>query len=133
MPRNTSGLRPAWKKGECGNPRGRPKTAALSQAYREKLAERYPRDRKGRTYAQVIADNIVRKAVKGNLSAASEIADRVEGRPRQSLELGNPSGLEAPTVNIQFVAVRESTEIGSVQTQFSEPKQLEAENDKTPK
>ena len=129
--RNTSGLRPPFPKGVSGNPRGRPKTAALSQAYREKLAELYPRDPKGRTYAQVIADNIVKKAVKGNLSAASEIADRVEGRPRQSLELDNPSG-PAPTINIQFVAVEQSTEIGSVQTQFRGPKQLEADNAKTP-
>jgi hypothetical protein len=127
--RNTSGLRPPWKKGECGNPKGRPRTATLSEAYREKLAEPYPRDRKGRTYAQVIADKIVRKATKGNLSCAQEVADRVEGRARQSVAVnGLPPGAP-PQIAINFVAVTESKELGSVQTQFA----LKGDtNDKTP-
>ena len=44
--------------GTSGNPEGRPKTAALSAACRDKLAHLVPDDPHGRTYAQVIADRL---------------------------------------------------------------------------
>ena len=75
-----------WKKGESGNPGGRPKSKTLSDAYRNKLEERVPNDPEGRTWAELIAEAQVRDAVRGNVQAAREIADRTEGRARQAIE-----------------------------------------------
>jgi Family of unknown function (DUF5681) len=76
-----------WPPGVSGNPGGRPKTAVLSQACREKLGELVPDDEHNRTYAQLIADMLGEKAIHGNMDAAAELADRGEGRPRQDVEV----------------------------------------------
>lgn len=75
-----------WKKGESGNPSGRPKSKVLSDAYKNKLEEVVPNDPEGRTWAELIAEAQVRDAVRGNVQAAREIADRTEGRARQAIE-----------------------------------------------
>lgn len=75
-----------WKKGQSGNPSGRPKSKCLSDAYRDKLGEPVPNDPEGRTWAELIAEAQVRDAVRGNVQAAREIADRTEGRARQAIE-----------------------------------------------
>jgi hypothetical protein len=75
-----------FKKGQSGNPSGRPKSKLLSDAYKNKLEELVPNDAEGRTWAELIAEGQVRDAVKGNVQAAREIADRTEGRARQAIE-----------------------------------------------
>lgn len=75
-----------WKKGQSGNPSGRPKSKTLADAYRNKLEEPVPNDPEGRTWAELIAEAQVRDAVRGNVQAAREIADRTEGRARQAIE-----------------------------------------------
>lgn len=68
-----------WKKGQSGNPGGRPKkpTTILSEAYREKLAEVAPGD--VRTYAQVIASSMIIGALSGNAKIAAELRRATEG------------------------------------------------------
>jgi hypothetical protein len=51
------------------------------------LALPVPGDSKGRTYAQKIATTLAEKAAKGDIRAAQELADRAEGRARQSIEI----------------------------------------------
>ena len=41
----------------------------------------------GRTYAQAIAQTLAAKALAGDIHAAQELADRAQGKPRQSLEI----------------------------------------------
>jgi hypothetical protein len=51
-----------------------------------------PADPAGRTYAEVVAENLVEIACSegpGAVHAASEIADRLEGRARQSIEVSD--------------------------------------------
>lgn len=74
----------AFKPGESGNPGGRPKLAILSDAYREQLAQELPN---GQTFAELIATQMCMAAAKGDISAAREICDRVEGRARQSVDI----------------------------------------------
>jgi Family of unknown function (DUF5681) len=76
-----------FPKGVSGNPGGRPKSRTLSEAYRKELAKVIPNDPEGRTFAEVIARQVVLAAAKGDLGCAREIADRVEGKPRQSLDI----------------------------------------------
>jgi Family of unknown function (DUF5681) len=81
-----------WKKGTSGNPGGRPKSRLLSEALRTRLADVKPGDPAGRTYAEVVAENLIEIACSegpGAVHAASEIADRLEGRSRQSMELAD--------------------------------------------
>ena len=72
-----------FKPGQSGNPGGRPRTAKLSEASRAKLASVIPGDPEGRTYAEGIADKLALLAIKGDIRAAQELADRAEGRPNQ--------------------------------------------------
>jgi len=78
-----------WKKGiPSPNPGGRPRSKTVSAAYRKRLEEDAPEDRQGRTFAEIVADAQIRKAIKGNTAAAKEVTDRTEGKPQQSLEIG---------------------------------------------
>ena len=82
-----------WKKGQASpNPGGRPKSRLLSEALRNHLAEVKPGDPAGRTYAEVVAQNLVEIACSdgpGAVHAANEIADRIEGRTPQSIQISD--------------------------------------------
>jgi hypothetical protein len=75
-----------FKKGKTGNPSGRPKLTKLTEALREQLAETLP-DASERTVAEAIARALIREAISGNVQAAREIADRTEGKPKQSIDV----------------------------------------------
>jgi Family of unknown function (DUF5681) len=99
-PRSLKNLRP-WKKGESGNPGGRPKRP-VTEAYEEQLYRVKPGDRLKRTYAKLIAEAQIRKALRGSTMAAKEITDRVEGKARQTFDVA----LEGPVefnLEIRFV------------------------------
>jgi hypothetical protein len=83
-----------WKPGQSGNPGGRPRTAKLAEACRVKLASTIPGDSTGRTYAEAIADELARRALKGDIRAAQELADRAEGRPSQMAPPAEYSGVK---------------------------------------
>lgn len=75
-----------FKPGASGNPNGRPKLAVLSEALRAELAGTMP-GASEQTYAEAIAKALVASAVSGDVAAAREIADRTEGKPKQSLDV----------------------------------------------
>ncbi len=81
---NTEGNR--WKRGESGNPTGGSKAQTLSAAYRHALKEKLP-DGSGRTYADLIAETMRQSAAAGDVGAAKELADRTEGRAKQTIDL----------------------------------------------
>ena len=76
-----------FQPGQSGNPKGRPKSITLSEAYRHQLAQPVPKDREGRTYAEVIAALMCQRATQGDVAAAKEICDRVEGRAPQKIDV----------------------------------------------
>ena len=79
----------AWKPGQSGNPGGRPRKRPLKDVYTELSNQVVPGDPENRTYARLIAMAMFRKAVLGNIRAAAEIMNRVEGKaiPRQDFPL----------------------------------------------
>ncbi len=72
--------------GESGNPNGRPRVDSLTEALREQLAEIMPHADE-RTTAEYLARALIRQALKGNVAALSLIADRTEGKAKQSLDI----------------------------------------------
>lgn len=84
-PQSTSGstnLRP-WRKGQSGNPKGRPPMPDL----REALANALGMVRAdGRTALEAILEALVRAAVGGDHRAAQVLLDRAWGRPSQPVE-----------------------------------------------
>jgi Family of unknown function (DUF5681) len=82
-----------WRKGQPSpNPGGRPKSRLLSEALRSRLAEVKEGDPAGRTYAEIVAQNLVEIACSegpGAVHAAGEIADRIEGRSRTQVEFAD--------------------------------------------
>ena len=86
-PSSDVGKATQFKPGNRANPGGRPKLAPLSHACRELLAASVPDDPEGRTYAEAIARKLAEKALHGDIRAAQELADRAEGRARQSIEI----------------------------------------------
>jgi hypothetical protein len=76
-----------FQKGQSGNPGGRPRSAILSDAYRRRLAQVDESDPERRTFAEIIAAKMVFRATNGDPVAAREIADRVEGKSRQTITL----------------------------------------------
>lgn len=84
--RRLANLKP-FKPGQSGNPKGRPKSITLSEAYRKMLAEVDEQDEHKRTRAEVLAERMYTEAKTGNVQALREIADRVEGKARQTINL----------------------------------------------
>lgn len=73
----------AFKKGQSGNPGGRPKVKPFRDALRIELAAR-GEDSKS---LRAIASKIIDAAEEGDLHAAREIADRLDGKPAQEAEV----------------------------------------------
>lgn len=84
--RQNANLKP-WPKGVSGNPGGRPKKQPITEAYLAVAGRGVPGNRRGLTYAQVAAERQFRAALKGSTLAIREIADRIEGKPRQSIDM----------------------------------------------
>ena len=75
-----------WPKGKSGNPGGRPRNV-ITAAYRVIADQICPFDEQNRTWAYVLAEGQFKAALKGNTNAAREIADRLEGKALQSVNL----------------------------------------------
>jgi len=95
-----------WKPGQSGNPGGRPRTAKLAEAYRKKLASLVPDDAQGRSYAEAIADKLALQALKGDIRAAQELADRAEGRPSKMTPPAEHSGVKYIVLDMPRAAAR---------------------------
>ena len=76
-----------FKPGQSGNPKGRPKSITLSEAYRKMLAQVDESDPQRRTRAEVLAEEMYLKAKMGDVAALREIADRVEGKAKQTVTI----------------------------------------------
>lgn len=77
-----------FKKGQSGNPGGRIKDKAFTDAVRMALAEDDVVS--GKRKLRAIAEKLVDEAVNGQPWAVQMVADRLEGKPVQAVEVGGP-------------------------------------------
>lgn len=84
-----------FKKGQSGNPKGRPPRAKLIpdmlRAIGEEEVEASDGSGEKKTKLQIVLDKIYQKASKGDLACAQFIADRTEGKALQTIEQRNLS------------------------------------------
>lgn len=72
-----------WKKGQSGNPNGRPKSGFALNEYITNLANVELEDKK--TMLEAVVAKVYDEALKGNMTAINFLADRVLGKPSQSI------------------------------------------------
>ena len=78
----------SWKKGQSGNPKGRPrKEDCLTSLLKEEIEEICPKDKEKRTWKELIVLATMQLAMKGNATALKEIWERMDGKVRDKLEL----------------------------------------------
>lgn len=92
-----------WSKGECGNPKGRPRKGKTLTD----ILEKYGRKRDvelddGKKYRRkdVLATKVWEMALNGDFPAIKFIWERIEGLPKQQLE---HTGKEGEAIEITFV------------------------------
>lgn len=73
----------SWKKGQSGNPKGAPKRAWTWAGELQKAVEKAAAD--GRPIKEIIANSLLKEALKGNVAAHKAIMDRMDGMPQQDV------------------------------------------------
>ena len=92
-----------FQHGNRANPGGRPRSAPLTDELRNILETLDPRERK--TVARKIAEALVKQALKGSERHFRAIADRIEGKPAQRVEVTGKDG-DSIAVRVEIEAVR---------------------------
>jgi hypothetical protein len=75
-----------WKKGQSGNPGGRPKGESLQAILRRRLGEEH----NGKTIAEIVVDAMIKAAAQGNSAHMKELWDRVEGKVAERMRIEGP-------------------------------------------
>ena len=78
-----------WKKGQSGNPNGRPKSGFALNEYITDLANVELEDKK--TMLEAVVGKVYEEALDGNMTAISFLADRVLGKPSQQIGIKDVS------------------------------------------
>ena len=77
----TRGLKPRWKPGQSGNPKGRPpKKDCLTSLLKDELERIDPEDKQKRTWKELVVLATLRLAIKGHPTALKEVWERSDGK-----------------------------------------------------
>ena len=84
-----------WKKGQSGNPRGRPKGPARTEIVRDFMESVHPfetelakrQNREARTVLDVVVDKLGREAMAGNVKASILLLAYYLGKPTSKLQV----------------------------------------------
>jgi len=98
-----------WKKGQSGNPAGRPKKIfnCINEVDAQ-LAQVDPNDKGKRTHGQIIACKFVELMKQGSIRAINEYLDRKLGKPPQAIGIAD---LRAGTRDDAIAGILESMKI----------------------
>jgi hypothetical protein len=80
---NPQNLRPAWKKGQTGNAKGRPKLPDIREALAKVLAD----EKDGVTALEATLRALRAKAIRGDVRAAEALLDRAFGKAAQTVDV----------------------------------------------
>lgn len=75
----------AFPKGQSGNPGGRPSERPWREALLLALNERTGKKKTDPKKLRKVADAVVAAAIDGDVTAAREIGDRLDGKPTQAI------------------------------------------------
>lgn len=78
----------SYKPGQSGNPKGRPKKEWTWSGVLKEIAERKDVKTK-KQYKTLAGEALFREVLKGNIAAIKEFGDRLEGKPAQSVFVGD--------------------------------------------
>ena len=90
MPNPENIAKHKFKKGQTGNPKGRPKLPDLKEAMAKVMAE----EKDGMTALEAILKALRMKAAKGDVRAAQELLDRGYGKALQFIDNNNTHKFE---------------------------------------
>ena len=100
--KSLANLKPPWKEGQSGNPKGRPKGSKNFDTLFEEAIKKIAKEKK-----LVVDDpeiemvvNAVSQALKGNYSFFRDLMDRMYGRPKETIKMGLEDKLEGIEVKI---------------------------------
>ena len=99
-----------WKRGQSGNPKGRPRKEPLTDILRQVLAEMIPNgpDRRQAQLALVLVRNWVLEAIRTKDTATIvEIFNRIDGKVQDRIALGGDDG---EPIRIQPLDVHQFTD-----------------------
>ena len=92
-----------FRPGKSGNPAGRPRSKGLVNALRAKMGESRP---DGRTTEEHLVSALIEEGLRGKhrVAAIEAILDRLEGKPKQRLDLNDVSEdiRRRPTSDLEF-------------------------------
>ena len=74
-----------FTKGQSGNPSGRPKRTWSWAKELEKAADEHEK-KTGTQFRELVAKRVVLEAANGNMIAAKELFNRMDGMPKQDVE-----------------------------------------------
>jgi hypothetical protein len=78
-----------WQKGESGNPNGRPPKGKSFADVLNKILDEDIKGREGVDRRQALMEKLVKAAYEGEPWAMNAIMDRIDGKPRQSIDQNN--------------------------------------------
>jgi type IV secretory pathway protease TraF len=115
-------IKPRWKKGESGNPNGRPKklhptlmkTTAYSKSQiadiiqymvslTEKEIDEIIEDTKSTVFEKTIANAIKKSLQKGYLDSIETLLNRVHGKPNQSVDITSNGNTIDNKIEIEII------------------------------
>lgn len=94
------------KTGAQANPNGRPKAAWTWSGLLREVAEKIENGSE-KTKKELIAEALTREAAKGNVAAIKEFGDRIDGKAKQNLGLGEDGG--KVTITIEDYGSKDNT------------------------
>ena len=89
-----------FKKGQSGNPNGRPKKLPEIDSLLAKVLGGDPNDPDAQSEAEEVLKAMLKAAKAGNVQAQTAILDRAYGKPKQAVEHSGPQGGEIQVKNI---------------------------------
>src|SRR5262245_10691156 len=75
----------AFKLGQSGNPAGRPRDTVTPHL--RELVRMWHSEKDGVTYGELVARSLLIRAINGDVQAIREVFDRLEGKPRQAIDV----------------------------------------------